>query len=150
MKSALIICAAIVGIFAIPVTYSTLKGYTRWYWRAPQTQVFVNGKSVPGYVHQSGQVFFITRRDTPRPHSHEIVLRDQSPGFLLDCGQWVAPRSFVFALGHVNPPCLSTIGAEPADATAEAPVGPFQHDGNSFEFRTRDGKLIRVLLAQLH
>ena len=142
MKTALAICAAIVGILT-PVASSTLMGYTRWYWRNPRTQVFVNGQSVPGYVHRSGQVFFITRRDTPRPHSCELVLRDQSLGFLLDCGQWVAPRSFVFALGHVNPPCLSTIGDEPADGEAR-PV-PLQHDGSSFEFRTRDGKLVRVL-----
>jgi hypothetical protein len=53
MKNTLVACAAIAGFLAIPVTYSTLKGYTRWYWR-----------------------------DTPRSHSYDVVLKDQSSGFL--------------------------------------------------------------------
>jgi hypothetical protein len=145
MKTVLLICAAIMGFVAVSVIYSTVKGYTTWFWRNPHAQVFVNGQRVSGYVHQSKHVVIVTWHGTQRPHSYEIGLRDQSQNLLLDCGEWAAPRFFVFALGHVNPPCLATIGDESAYAAPGAAAGPVQRDGKSFEFRTRDGKLIRVL-----
>lgn len=146
MKIVLICLALFVAFIGAAVIYSTVKGYTTWFWRDPYAQIFVNGQSVPGYVHQSGQVLFITRRDTPRPHSYQVIWRDQLGSIPLDCSQWVSPHLSVFALGDVNPPCLSTIGDQPPDAAAEAPASPLQHNANSFEFRTHDGKLIRVLL----
>jgi hypothetical protein len=41
MKNVVILCAAIIGFLALPAIYSTLKGYTIWFWRNPQAQIFV-------------------------------------------------------------------------------------------------------------
>lgn len=146
MKNATILCAAAIGFVAVLFTYSTVKGYTTWFWRNSHGQVLMNGQRVPGYVHQSKHVIIVTRRDTQPPHSYFIVLRGQSQSLLLDCGEWAAPRVFLFALGHVNHPCISGIGDEPECAAPDAPGGPLQQDPGKLEFRTRGGKVIRVLL----
>jgi hypothetical protein len=106
MKNVIILCAAIVGFVAVPVTYSTMKGYTAWFWRNPCAQIFVNGRRVPGYVHQSKHVIIVTRGDLAKRHSYWFRLEGQSNTILNYCGSWSAPDFFVFAVGDVNPPCF--------------------------------------------
>jgi hypothetical protein len=144
MKNWLLCGAAILGILAVPILYSTLKGYTRWYWRAPGGQIFVDGNRVSGYVHASKSVVIVTRRDMARSHSYLIALGDRSRGVLLGCGDWSAPRFVVFPVGHVNPPCLMALGDETAHSSPHAPGGPLRITGTTLEFHTQDGKRITV------
>lgn len=144
MKKALIVFAVAIGTLSIPFAYSTLHGYTRWYWRNHHSKILVDGRPVSGYVHESKRKIIVTRRETPKPHSYLIVLGDQYTATRLDCGDWFAPPFFVFPIGDVNPPCLSTIGDEAAYNEPDAPVGPITIKGTVLEFHTKDGKLVTV------
>lgn len=150
MKNVLLICAGIIGFLALPVIYSTAKGYTTWFWRNPHAQVFVNGQRVPGYVHQSKRIIIVTRRETSKGHSYLIVLSEQFTPKILDCDvDWSAPPLPFFPMGHVNPPCLRVrfLGNTTIHNPPEAPIGPLKVDRTTtFEFHTEDGKLVRVLL----
>jgi hypothetical protein len=146
MKNLLLICAALVGFLAIPVIYSTAKGYTVWFWRNPQAQIFVDGQRVSGYLHTSGNVAIVTRLDLSSPRSYWIGL-GQSTGTPAYCGSWFAPRFFVFAVGDVNMPCMGLKGREANSETPDAPDWCMSHINNStkIEFRTINGKSIRVM-----
>jgi hypothetical protein len=141
MKNWLLFGAAILGILAVPILYSTLKGYTVWYWRNPHAHILVNGQPVPGYVHESKNDLFVTRGDLPQHHSYLIRLTDQTKGTSHDCGDWSASSFFVFVIGHVDPPCfMNVVSSE----TPEASVGPVRIHGATLEFQTTNGNVITV------
>jgi hypothetical protein len=144
MKTILLICAAIIGFVAIPVIYSTVKGYTTWFWRNPHAQVFVNGQRVSGYVHASKHVIIVTRGDLADRHSYWFRLDGQSKTVSNYCGSWSAPDFFVFAVGDVNPPCFMI--RETAYDVEEnlQPAVPITISATKIEFYTRAGKLIRA------
>lgn len=141
MKNAVILCAVMIVFVAIPVVYSTVKGYTTWFWRDPHAQVFVNGQRVPGYVHQSKHAIIVTRGDLAKPRSYWVT---ETPHY---CGSWAAPDSFVFALGDENMPCLGLMGIEATSETATAPdrCVPVRIQGSTLEFQTIDFKRIKII-----
>jgi len=144
MRNVLLICAGIIGFLALPVIYSTVKGYTTWFWRDPRGQVFVNGQRVPGYVHRSKDVIIATRSDLEKRHSYWFGLERQSVTISNYCGSWSAPGFFVFVVGDTNPPCLMIQEAAYDVLESPQPAVPILCDGAKTEFYTNDGKLIRI------
>jgi hypothetical protein len=144
MKNVLLICFGIIGLLALPVIYSTVKGYTTWFWRNPHAQVFVNGQRVPGYVHQSKHVIIVTRGDLAKRHSYWFGLNAQSTTTSSYCGSWSAPDVFIFAVGDVDPPCFMIQEAAYEVLESPQPAVPIVRDGTKIEFYTNDRKLIRV------
>jgi hypothetical protein len=145
MKSFLISCVVVLGILAIPIAYSTLHGYTRWYWRDSQAEVFVDGSKTHGYVHESKRTLIITRCDEAKSHSYLVVLPNGSKPNVLYCGDWTAPAFFVFPINHVNPPCTPMAFDDSVLERPETPGSPLRVDGTMLELVTKDGKLIRVV-----
>lgn len=130
-----------------PLTYSTMKGYTQWFWRDTHARVFVNGRQISGYVHRSRRQIIVTRRDLTPPRSYWIELKRPSTVRPRYCGSWSAPDFFVFTVGDVNLPCLGLLGPESNSETPEAPdLTPLVNSGNQIEFRTIDFQTIRVVL----
>jgi hypothetical protein len=144
MKSTFILCAAIIGFVAVPVIYSTMKGYTTWFWRNPHAQVFVNGQRVPGYVHQSKHVIIVTQDDLDKRHSYWFGLTGQSTTISNYCGSWSAPDFFVFVVGDAAPPCFMIQEAAYDAPESTQPTVPIIRDGTTIQFYTNDRKLIRV------
>jgi hypothetical protein len=146
MKNILLICAGIIGFLALPVIYSTVKGYTTWYWRDSHAEILVDGLRVPGYLHESSKRLILTRRDTAKPHSYLLISNDRS-ATALDCGDWHPPSFFIIPIGDINPCTGSDILGETFVyySAPEAPMGRVKIEGANLEFRTRDGKLVRVL-----
>src|SRR5579859_761328 len=144
MKNVLLICAGIIGFLALPVIYSTVKGYTTWFWRDPHGQVFVNGQRVLGYVHQSKRVIIVTRSDLEKRHSYWFGLDEHSATISNYCGSWSAPDFFVFAVGDVNPPCFMIREIAYDVEESPQPAVPIVRSGTKLEFYTNDRKLIRV------
>jgi hypothetical protein len=147
MKTLLVLCAAVIVFLALPAIYSTVKGYTIWFWLNPQAQIFVDGQRVSGYLHKSGKVAIVTRLDLSSPRSYWIGLTGQSTATPAYCGSWSAPDFFVFAVGDVNMPCMGLKGIEANSETPDAPDRCSSHISNStkIEFRTIDGKSIKVI-----
>jgi hypothetical protein len=143
MKIALVSAAAVLGFLALAIVYSTANGYTTWYVRKRHSEIFVNGRQVPGYIHESKHALIATRRDTVVPHSYLISFH--RPGSVLDCGDWSAPSFPVFATGDVSPPCVVTIGNQAVYSAPEAPATTVKIIGMTMLFRTRDGKQIRFV-----
>jgi len=142
MRNAIILCVAIIGFVAVPVTYSTVKGYTVWYWRNPHAQMFVNGHRVSGYVHRSKHGLVITRGDLPKRQSYIVSFLDQGTANITDCRPWSAPAFFVFVIRDIDPPCLTN---QTNSETLEGPWGPVRIDGTRVEFQTTNNKVIRVI-----
>jgi hypothetical protein len=144
MKNVVILCTAIIGFLALPAIYSTVKGYTIWFWLNPQAQIFVDGQRVSGYLHTSRNVAVVTRLDLSRPRSYWIGLARQFNATPAYCGSWSAPAFFVFAVGDVNMPCMGLKGAEANSETPDAPDRCSSYITNStkIEFRTINGNLI--------
>jgi hypothetical protein len=137
-----LLAAAPLLLLEIPITYSTLHGYSTWYWYSPHSRLFVDGQAVQGYVHRARRTRLVTRRDTQRPHSYLISYDGKFRGVVSHCGDWAAPPAPVFVIGHVNPPCW--LVDDPAEHRPEAPASSVTVRDDVLEFRTNDGKLIRV------
>ena len=142
MKATLLLAAAIVGFLIFAMVYSTAKGYTAWYWRNPHIRIFVDGRRVSGYVHESRHGLIVTRGDLPKRHSYIVSFLDAGTVNLTDCSPWTASASFVFVIQDVNPPCLAN---RTNSETPEGPWGPVRMHDNVLEFGTTDNKVIRVI-----
>lgn len=142
MKYLMTVCAVLVGFLALPVIYSTAKGYTVWYWRNPNAQIFVDRHRVSGYVHQAKHGLIITRGDLPRRRSYIISFLDNGAVNLTDCSPWTAPAFFVFVIRDLNPPCLTN---QTNSETPEGPWGPVRMHSDVLEFQTTENKVIRVI-----
>lgn len=138
----LLICALIVGFLALPVIYSTAKGYTVWYWRSPHMQIFVNGRRVPGYVHESKHGLIITRGDLLKRRSYIVSFLDNGDVSLLDCSPWTASDLPVVVIRDVNPPCLTNLTNS---ETPEGPWGPVRMHRRALEFATTNNNVIRIV-----
>jgi hypothetical protein len=142
MKVILFLAASIVGFLIFAMVYSTAKGYTAWYWRNPHIRIFVDGRRVSGYVHESRHGLIVTRGDLPKRHSYIVSFLDAGTVNLTDCSPWTASAFFVFVIQDVNPPCLAN---RTNSETPEGPWGPVRMHGNVLEFGTTDNKAIRII-----
>lgn len=135
----------LVILLAIPVTYSTARGYMQW-WLWSGGHVNVNGVQ-GGYLHQnwSHSAVIITRTDTKRSQSYLVrILGEEFSGAMVYCGDWHAPRVPAFAIGDVNPPCLGILdGPDPPDADRPI-VSTLTARPGLVEFSTVQGKKVRA------
>lgn len=131
-----------VALLALSVAYSTLHGYTTWwFWR--RAVVTVDGKPA-GYLHRprNGPAVIITRTDT-WPHQSYLV-SVSGPRFLIHCGVWSAPRFLAFPIGDVNQPCSAfSNGADDPNAD-NAVFRTLVVQARSVEFTTNSGKRIKA------
>ena len=134
-----------VGVVAALVSYGMVKGYTVCYWLKPHSQVLVNGRPVNGTVHQSSRSMIVTRRDTTPPHSYILALGGATKQPVVECHNYVASRSPVILTNHQQAICLMwDFNIPEQDKSPDAPSGAAEVAPNHVEFKTRDGKVIRV------
>jgi hypothetical protein len=146
MKKVAIISLVVFGVLSLPLAYSTFNGYLTWYWRNSDALVLVNG--LPnGYVHGSGDFYFVTRTDVKKRSYRVWQLDDGSAGAAL-CGRWVAPDWIVFAIGDVNPPCSPFDVDEGGLTRPESPASKPIVAKGTIRFTTRDGKQIQVTIRK--
>src|SRR5258708_14158869 len=90
------------------MAYSTVRGYTVWFLKIPNTVITVNGTQRKGWLHKTsdGRAVFFTRADSGKSETYDLAFVDDVNGRGLSCGTWVAPRLPLFAVGDVNPPCF--------------------------------------------
>lgn len=133
---------ALMGILLIAgaLIYSTVKGYTTWYFRV-NGKVTVDGRATSGYMHANTQrtLMLLTRTDQVKPETYLVALE---PGQgIVDCGPWHPIRFIPFPTGAVNPPC-STLGVDPA-TVVDAPLAKsLVLRRRSVEFSTSSGRKI--------
>ncbi len=145
MRTLLKISALFVGVVAVLVGYGIVKGYTVCYWLKPNSQVLVNGTRVKGTVHQSSRAMIITRRDTTPPHSYLLALGGETKQQVIDCQNYVATRSPMILINHQQAICLMwDVNIPEQDESPDAPSGAAQVAPDHVEFKTHDGKIIRV------
>ena len=108
----------LVILLAIPVTYSTARGYTQW-WFMSSSHVAIDGVQ-GGYLHKnwSNSAVIITRTDSKRGQSYLVrISGEEVSQSMIYCGDWHAPRIPVFPIGDVNPPCMGfLVDSDPPDA----------------------------------
>jgi hypothetical protein len=122
--------------------YSTLKGYTTWYFPV-NGQVTTDGRETGGYMHANPQrtLLLLTRTDGSRPETYLVSLRDDKG--ILDCGGFHPTRFFPIPIGDVNPPC-SAFTVDPAKII-DAPLSMTLVRGQrSVEFSTVSSKKVKA------
>jgi hypothetical protein len=110
------------ALLAVPVTYSTARGYTEW-WLMSGGHVTVDGVR-GGYLHTnwSRSAVMITRTDSKRGQSYLVrVSGEDFSQSMIYCGDWHAPRLPAFPIGDVNPPCMGLLD-DPDPPGADRPV----------------------------
>jgi hypothetical protein len=129
-------------VLALATAYSTVKGYTTWYFRV-NGSVTVDGHPTAGYMHANTQrtVLLITRTDGSHPETYFVpVAANQA---ILDCGAWHPLRFVPNPVGDLDPRC-SAMKAQPADVM-DSPVGTtLVRAGRSIQFTTASGKKVKA------
>lgn len=138
----LFIALIVIAVLAFPLVYSTVHGYVTW-WFLRWAAVTVNGRS-DGFLHRrlDNSAVIITRTDMSPHQSYLVTLSGRK--FLIQCGEWSAPRFVAFPIGHVNPPC--SVFSNGAD-DPKADNGIFTTlvvRANSVEFTTISGNRIKA------
>ena len=134
----LIVVLLIVGFLSL----ETAHGRIGWLVWSP-SRVTVNG-TPNGYVHTCAARSFVivTRTDGKRRQSYLISLRERH--FLIHCGDWVAPRLPIFAMGgDVNPPCSGFTYLWEINPRDEVASDVVVHDG-FVQFTTEGGNKIEA------
>jgi hypothetical protein len=146
MKKLFRALGGIVFLAFLFVSYSTWRGYTRWYFRV-NGQVVVNGRETTGYLHANTDktILMLTRTDDSHPETYFISLGSEKAVF--DCGGWHPLRFLPTALGDQNPPCPVII-VDPIKDPAkfhDPPVrATLQRGARYIEFTTASGKKVRA------
>jgi len=124
----------------VSVIYSTVKGYTTWYFRV-NGNVTVDGHKTSGYMHANTArtILLLTRTDGTNPETYQILL-SYGKG-INDCGGWNPPRFFPIAIGDVDPPCLIVDPAKVIDAPLARTL---VHERRSVQFSTASGKKVKA------
>ncbi len=128
-------------LLATGMVYSTVKGYTTWYFRV-NGAVTVDGHETTGYLHANSQHTFllVTRTDAARPQTYLVPLASEAR--ILDCGEWQPIRFVPNPVGDGNPSCNVFTG--PANVR-DAPIqSTAVRRRNSVEFSTVSGKRVRA------
>jgi hypothetical protein len=124
------------------LTYSTWRGYTRWYFRV-NGQVVVNGRQTSGYLHANTDktLLMLTRTDEARTETYLISLGTTKRAF--DCGEWHPLHFLPSPVGDVNPPC--TVYTVDPTKVHDPPTAATPTTGRNFiEFTTASGKKVRA------
>ena len=133
---------AFMGILLIAgaVIYSTVKGYTTWYFRV-NGKITVDGHSTSGYMHANTQrtLLLLTRTDQVQPETYLVAL-EHGKG-IVDCGQWHPIRFIPFPIGDVNPPCSAFV-VDPATVLDAPLTKSLVLRRRSVEFSTSSGRKI--------
>lgn len=102
--------SGLVILLAIPVMYSTERGYTQW-WLMSGEHVTVNGVQ-DGYLHKnwSHSAVIITRTDSKRSQSYLVrISGEEFSASMIYCSDWHAPRFLAFPIGDVKSPCMGIL-----------------------------------------
>jgi hypothetical protein len=129
-----------IAIIAVPMVYSTAKGYATWYFRV-NGLVTVDGHKTTGYLHANLKrtVLLLTRTDGKRAETYLVYL----PGMtMVDCGDWNPPRFFPSMVSDVNPPCSPI--ANPATNLDPPLSGSAITRQRSIELSTASGKHVKA------
>src|SRR5262249_11698670 len=132
---------AVLLLGASSLLYSTMRGYTSWFFRVNGT-VTVDGRQTSGYLHANSQHTFllVTRSDESEPETYLIPVDLQTT--VSDCGKWHPIRFFPMPIGDLNPPC--SVFTDPSQIR-DAPIqSTLIRRRNSVEFSTSSGKKIRA------
>jgi hypothetical protein len=121
--------------------YSTLKGYTTWYFRV-SGQVTVDGHETSGYMHANTDrtILLVTRTDGTRPETYLVSFRHGNG--IMDCGTWHPIRFLPTPVGDLNPPCAGFgVGPDVVDAPVAATLVVQRR---SVVFTTVSGKKVKA------
>ncbi len=126
--------------------YSTVHHNTAWYVMLPTARLAIDGKQNIGYAHRAdgggfGYDLVVTTREPWKGNTYWIVIPTGHKPSMRRCEGWTAPRSPLFAIGDVNPPCLFETEQRSTPEPAERNLisGP-----NFIEFTADDAKRVRV------
>ena len=138
-RGILIIAAiGIASLFALLVVREAFFSNAVYFVMVPGAKLSADGKPAVGWLHRGGkgQLLILTRSVSGKRESYWISRPGERGGWASGCGDWKAPKSPLFVIGDVNPPCLVVTTETPSETPPKrSPVfGP-----RSVEFYAGDG-----------
>ena len=142
LRTAAIVAVVLVALLGIREAFF---GYTAYFVIVPGAKVFTDGRPSAGWLHRGGkgQLLIVTRTASGRRESYWVNRPEEKAGSVRACGDWVAPRLPLIAIGHANPPCMFIEGALIEDSSPSPRPPVF---GSRFvEFTAEDGARVRAV-----
>ena len=131
------------GIFLlVAIAYSTVKGYTVWYFRVSGS-VTVDGRKTSGYMHANTRrnTLLVTRTDGSRLETYLVPA--EGGKFIFDCGDWHPIRFLPIPMGELNPPC-SGLNERQGSVIDPPVVSTVVRARRAVEFSTASGKSVKA------
>ena len=95
---------------ALAVVWMVRSGKVAYLFLDRHSTIRVNGTPVPGEILSNKFTAIVTRRDEGKQHSYQVFFEGDTDftgdmGFIVDCGQWVAPHLPLLPEISNYPPC---------------------------------------------
>lgn len=122
------------------VTYSTLRGYTQWFFRV-NGQVMVDGRKTSGFIHTNTLRTFllVTTTDGRKLETYVVPLISIK---MWDCGNWHPIRFLPTAIGTLYSSC--NLPADPATVVDPPLPKTLVCRERSVEFTTASGRRVKA------
>lgn len=129
------------AVVAVGLAYSTVKGYTTWYFRMSGV-VTVDGHETSGYLHASADrtILLVTRTDGKKAETYLVPVAGRAA--IWDCGEWTPVRFFPNPVGDLPSRCFAmTNSAKISDAPISSTL---VREGRFVSFSTASGKNVKA------
>jgi hypothetical protein len=144
VKKRIALVATICLAAALAVTWMVRSGKIAFLSLERHRTIRVNGTPVPGEILGNKFTAIVTRRDEGKQHSYQLFFEGDTDftgdmGFIVDCGQWVAPQVPLLVETSNYPPCKRLLGA-----VSDTGRWPLIDKGKSMQFALKDQTILTI------
>lgn len=144
VKKRIALVAIICGAAALAVAWMVRSGKIEFLFLERHWTIRVNGTAVRGEILSNKFTAIVTRRDEGKHHSYQLFFEGDTDftgdmGFIVDCGQWVAPQLPLLIETSNYPPCKRLFGG-----VSDTGRWPLIDKGKSMQFVLKDQTIITI------
>jgi hypothetical protein len=143
VKKRIALVAIICVAAALAVVWMVRSGKIAFLSLERHWTIRVNGTPVPGEILSNRFTAIVTTRDEGKHHSYQLFFEGDTDftgdmGFIVDCGQWVAPQLPLLIETSNYPPCKRLLGV------SDTGRWPLIDKGKSMQCVLKDQTIITI------
>ena len=144
VKRGFALAAIILIAVALAVAWMVRSGKVAFLSLDRHSTIRVNGMPVPGEILGNKFTAIVIRREGVKQHSYQLFFEGDTDstgdmGFIVDCGQWVAPHLPLLSETSNYPPCKKLFGY-----LSDTGRWPLIDKGKSMQFVLKDQTTITI------
>jgi|SRR5689334_12076025 hypothetical protein len=144
VKKRVAVVATICVVAALAVTWMVRSGKIAFLSLERHRTIRVNGTPVPGEILGNKFTAIVTRRDEGKQHSYQLFFEGDTDftgdmGFIVDCGQSVAPQVPLLVETSNYPSCKRLLGD-----VSDTGRWPLIDKGKSMQFALEDQTILAI------